>query len=367
MAYRDFSRNLHRTSTQRRIPVNGTIEVTRRCQLACRHCYSRDPLPHDGQREELTYDEHCRIIDEITDAGCLWLLYTGGEVFTRPDFLDIYSYAKRRGLLITIFTNGVAINQAIADRLAASRPFSLEITLYGATRETYEGVTGVPGSHQRCMKAIRLLIERKLPLQLKMLVTNQNVSELTAVRRLVEEELGLPFRFDAMIMPRLNGSKEPLQVRLTPEAVVSLDVSDHRRFAAWRTQGENPFCENVRRELKSHVYACGAGLHSFAIDPYGRLSVCALSCTDAYDLRTGSFRQGWGDFLRRVRERRRTRPSPCSECGLRTLCEVCPAWGELEENDPEEIPGFVCEVARLRAQALGFAKADTRATTKSRQ
>src|ERR1035437_1714272 len=101
--------------------------------LAAKHC-------------ELTYEEHCRILDEVAEAGCLWLLFTGGEIFARKDFLEIYTYAKKQGFLITLFTNGNLITPQIADYLVEWRPFSIEITLYGATRETYEALTGVRGS-----------------------------------------------------------------------------------------------------------------------------------------------------------------------------------------------------------------------------
>ena len=71
-------------------------------------------------------------------------MFTGGEIFARRDFLDIYTYAKRKGFLITLFTNGTLITPRIADYLAAWRPFAIEITLYGRTKDTYERLTGIP-------------------------------------------------------------------------------------------------------------------------------------------------------------------------------------------------------------------------------
>ena len=76
----------------------------------------------------------------------LWLLFTGGEIFARADFLEIYTYAKEKGFLITLFTNGMMLTTRIADFLAEYRPFAIEITLYGATKETYEALTQIPGS-----------------------------------------------------------------------------------------------------------------------------------------------------------------------------------------------------------------------------
>ena len=131
--YEDFSRGLHQRLLARRLPVHGTIEVTHRCPLACGHCYNNLP-PDDQQarRHELTYNQHCRILDEIAAAGCLWLLYTGGEIFVRQDFLDIYTYAKQKGLLITLFTNGILINENIARvRVFLSGELTKPVTVKG--------------------------------------------------------------------------------------------------------------------------------------------------------------------------------------------------------------------------------------------
>src|SRR5713226_1994230 len=95
-SYAEFSLGVHQEAFPHRLPVNGTIEVTRRCPLACAHCYNNLPMgDREARQSELTYEEHCRIVDEIAEVGCLWLLYTGGEILARRDFLDIYTYAKR--------------------------------------------------------------------------------------------------------------------------------------------------------------------------------------------------------------------------------------------------------------------------------
>ena len=102
----------------------------------------------------------------------------------------------------------------IADLLAIHRPFSIEITLYGATRRTYERVTGNPGSFGQCLRGIRYLRDRGLPLKLKATVSALNRHEIQAMKRLAEDDLGLPFRFDALLNARCDGSPGPLDVRL---------------------------------------------------------------------------------------------------------------------------------------------------------
>jgi radical SAM protein with 4Fe4S-binding SPASM domain len=89
------------------------------------------------------------------------------------------------------------------------------------------------------------------------------------------------------------------------------------------------------KPTKDNVYQCGGGVTSFAIDPYGQLSICVLSEAHKYDVRAGSFRDGWDGFLHQQRTRKVTRPTKCVACTLKSVCGMCPANGELESGDPE--------------------------------
>jgi radical SAM protein with 4Fe4S-binding SPASM domain len=355
LTYGAFSEAFSGRLADRRVPLSGTIEVTRRCPLTCLHCYNNLPMSDaEAHRRELSYDEMCRLLDQMADAGTLWLLLTGGEIFARPDFLDIYTYAKRKGFLITLFTNGTLVTERIADYLAEWRPFAIEITLYGLTKGTYERLTGVPGSFDKCMRGIRLLRDRGLPLALKTVAVSTNRHEIPGMQRFAEEEIGVPFKFDSMINPRVDCSQSPLDVRLSPEESVALDLCDPKRSDEWIR-----FADTVREALErtppaDTVYQCGGGISSFAIDPYGRLSICVLSEAHKYDVRGGSFAEGWDGFLRQQRSKRVTRPTKCVSCALKSSCGMCPANGELEHGDAETPVDHLCHVAHLRAHALGL-------------
>jgi radical SAM protein with 4Fe4S-binding SPASM domain len=352
-SYGDFSAQLYRRARGSRLPTNGTIEPTHRCPLACAHCYNNLPVGDaEARRRELSTAEVRRIVDEIADAGCLWLLLTGGEILARRDFAEIYQHVKRRGLLVTLFTNGTQVTEALADMLTEWRPFAVEITLYGRTRETYERLTGVPGSFERCMRGIRLLADRGLPLKLKTVAVTLNRHEVPDMQRFAEEELGVEFKFDGMINARIDCSKSPLDVRLAPAEMVALDVGDPARRAQWQalvTDRARPVVGT-----RDKVYQCGGGINSFAIDPEGRMTICVLSHADSYDLRRGTFKDGWEGFLAKVRDKTITRPTKCTDCHIRALCSACAATNELEHGDAETPVEFFCEVAHLRAQTLGF-------------
>ena len=353
--YGEFSRSMHGRYSGQRAPLSVSIEVTRRCPLDCLHCYNNLAMAdQEARSRELSTEEHFRLLDDLADLGCLWLLYTGGEIFARKDFLEIYTYAKQKGFLVTLFTNGTLITERVADYLQQWPPFAIEITLYGRTKETYETLTGIEGSYERCLRGVLLLRDRGLPLKLKTVPTTVNKHEVVAMKDFAEQELHLDFQFDSLVNPRIDCSQSPLAVRLSPEEVVLLDLHWPKLAAEYR--------EAALRDLRSSsapiesdtVYSCGGGINSFALDPYGHMSICVLSHQDTYDIRSGSLKEGWELFLQKVRARERRRISKCVKCRIRSLCSMCPANGELENGDAESPVDFLCEVAHLRAMALGL-------------
>jgi radical SAM protein with 4Fe4S-binding SPASM domain len=353
--YAAFSERLHSAVRRQRIPVDVSIELTLRCPLACAHCYNNLPMmDQEARHGELTTIEHHRLLDQLADTGSLWLLYTGGEIFARADFLDIYLYAKRKGFIVTLFTNGTLITERFADTLAEWRPFATEITLYGRTRETYERLTRVPGSYDRCLRGIRLLQERQLPLLVKTVATSINQHEIWEIKRFVEQELGLRFKFDALLTPRIDCGHSPLELRLTPEQIVALDLADPRRLAEWRLTADELIRPQQPAGHERDAYHCGGGLMSCAIDPLGRLGVCIMSRQRTFDLRHGTFAEGWRYLTEDVRSRQISRITKCTTCQLKSVCGMCPANGELENGNAESPVDFLCHVAHLRALTLGW-------------
>jgi radical SAM protein with 4Fe4S-binding SPASM domain len=315
------------------------------------HCYINEPVADSQVRNrELSKQEFCLIIDQITNEGCLWLLLTGGEPFVRPDFLDIYTYAKKKGMLITLFTNGTTITPRIADYLAEWRPSSIEVTLYGVTKETYEKVTGVRGSYEQCMKGIDQLMERKLPLTLKSMIMTLNKAEVWDMKRYAES-LGVDFRFDPVLNLRLDGQIGPEEYRIYPEEIVALELEDEERIKEW-----HEFCSKFlgMPQNPEYLYQCGAGSGAFHIDPYGRLSACIMSRQSSFDLRTSSFSDGWHTYIPNVIQQKWAQNVRCKTCELISLCNQCPGWAYVESGEQERPIEYLCRIAHMRAEAFGL-------------
>ena len=332
----------------RRYPLDGTLELTERCNLGCVHCYINQPAGSlSAQARELSASQIAGIVDQIADAGCLFVLLTGGEVLLRPDFGEIYSHVRQRGMIATVFTNGTLLTPQLADTLAESRPFSIEVTLYGATAATYEAVTGVPGSYARCRRGIELLLERGLSVGLKSVLLKENRHELEPMQALAKQ-LGAKYRYEAVVWPRLDGGLGPLDHALPVSEVAALDRDDPERLAQWEKVAAQFTGEAVRAE---YVYSCGAGLHSFHIDSAGRLSLCMMARRPAYDLSQMSFIEGW-NRLGAERLRRRELETPCRSCTVGGLCAQCPGWSQAMHGDDETPVDFVCELGHMRAAQI---------------
>jgi radical SAM protein with 4Fe4S-binding SPASM domain len=355
ISYGAFSADLHQRQAGERVAMQVSIEVTRRCPLECLHCYNNLPMGDlDAKQRELTKEEHFRVLDELVEMGCFWILYTGGEIFARKDFLEIYTYAKKKGFLITLFTNGTIITEQIADYLVEWPPFAIEITLYGRTRETYEALTMIPGSYDRCIRGIELLRSRKLPLKLKTVATSINKHEVNSMRQFAEEELGAEFKMDGQINPRIDCSQSPLAVRLAPEEVVALDMAAPKGMSEYLRLAKHDLENPPNLSQIDTMYFCGGGMNGFAINANGEVGICVISQQETFTVRDGGVRQIWEGALLQLRQRKRTKITKCIECRIQSLCGMCPANGELEGGDRESPVEFLCHVAHLRAAVVGI-------------
>nr|MDA3894796.1 radical SAM protein [Desulfobacteraceae bacterium] len=320
--YLDFVRKVR----QQRIPVNGSIELTRQCNFNCIHCYLGDMrTSSDILRNELNTSQWIKIIDEIVEAGCLFLLFTGGEPLLRKDFIDIYRHAVKRGMLVTVFTNGSLISNEILDVFKEFPPQVVEVSLYGSTAETYKSITGRIDGFKKTMAGIEKLSNHGIRTQLKTILMTKNQHEFDLIQK-ISDDRGLKFRFDAMIFPRLNGERSPVEYRVSPEIIVEKDLSSPDRRSKW----EEFYRRMKNIELSDVLYDCGAGVTNFHIDSVGMLSPCIMTGHVSYDLLHGLFSDGWENKIPKIKEKKVPLEFACRKCKNQSLCGYCPAFFKLE-------------------------------------
>jgi radical SAM protein with 4Fe4S-binding SPASM domain len=343
----EYLRAFHEKAVQRRIPLSGSLDLTYRCNLRCIHCYLAGDRVSAGQKEMDT-GKILSVLDEITEAGCLFLLITGGEPLLRDDFPEIYRYAKKKGLLITIFTNGTLITKKIVELFRDLPPHIIEISLYGATASTYEKITGKSGSFEKCMLGIRQLHDHKLPVRIKTILMTLNSHEFFSIQN-IAGEFGIKFRFDAALFPRRNGDRTPLTLRVSPEDAVEKEFSDSDRTLSWKK-----YFQRVRsKSLADTLYTCGAGTTGFHVDAHGFLKPCLMTKNIFCDLSKNSFLAGWHDIISSIMEKKAGGDvSKCHECPKIHICGFCPAFFESENGSEHVRSEYLCAIGNRRFQFI---------------
>lgn len=272
-------------SLPERFPLSCQWEITCRCNLRCTMCYT-DCLNHpEFIRRELSTAEMLRILDEMAEAGTLELCLTGGEPLSRPDFFLIYEQAVRRGFLVTVFTNGTLITDSEADQFAALPPHRIEVSLHGSTPQTFERVTQHQGSYHRCLRAIRLLLDRHIPLTLKTTALSLNQHEILSIKQYAGSLGSVQFKLGQELRSELDGGAGPFQYALSEKELQELTRKDPLLWA-----------EACRRS-QADLPPCTSGMQRFHIDAYGGMQLCSGNRRQSYDLRNGSFREGFFEAL----------------------------------------------------------------------
>jgi molybdenum cofactor biosynthesis enzyme MoaA len=264
-----------------RYPYACQWEITCRCNLRCVMCYTDCFNTPEKIREELTTSEVLRILNELREAGCLEVAFTGGEPLARPDFKSIYEHAKLKGFIVTILTNATLIDEKIADWLAVFPPERVEISFHGLSQESFDRITQGPGSFARCKQAIALLAERNIPLLLKTQAMTINREEILEIKKWIQTLPNTRYRLGDRIRVALDGGVGPKQFQVSDEILEKIFEND--------TELQKDAC-NKREESGN---PCISGNTTFHIDAYGMLQLCSGNRRKGYDLRQGPFLEGF--------------------------------------------------------------------------
>lgn len=362
--------------TRKRIPVSGTFELTPRCNLSCKMCYIRMSGEEMAARgRELTAEEWLAVGREAVSAGMIYLLLTGGEPLLRPDFPLIYTEMVKMGVMVSVNTNGTLLTPAVLDCFAQHPPEAVNVTLYGASHETYEALCGVGNGFERAVAGVRALREAGIRVQINTTFTAFNKGDMEALIAL-GRELDCPIRTTAYTFPPVRNGHELCSGCLSPEEQGRLnaafedlsstpsgreskrkllqDVAD----AAQATETAEPVPINQTAETteptqtaqapdsaaatEPHRMGCMAGRGSFWMTWDG----CMLPCGMMGDHRAarGGFREQW-DEVRRMTEDV-CLPMACKTCAYKRLCPSCAAVCYAKNRDTEAVVPEMCRYVK---------------------
>ena len=334
-----------------RLPLEGNLDLTYRCNNNCRHCWLRIPPTSPKEQRELTIDEIRKLVDEARNMGCHKWSISGGEPMLRPDFTEIFEYITRKCTSYSLNTNGTLITPKIARLLR--RKGSKMVALYGATAEVHDNITRNPGSLEATMQGFGYLKDAGAGFIVQLIPMRDNYHQFSEMIKLAES-LSPHWRIGAAWLylsacgdPERN--REIVRQRLSPKDVVKLDKPD-LCYEEWIEGEEGASCFHLNNDERLFV-SCIDARRDFHIDPYGQMTFCCFIKDPAlrYDLKEGSFKNCWEEFIPsladRVRDGREYLEN-CGSCELRKYCRWCPAYAYLEHGRVSAKIEHLCAIAR---------------------
>ncbi len=316
------------------------FELTPKCNFNCVHCY----LHNHHNLVELNYDEIIQIIDILYNNEVLFLTFTGGEIFTRKDFIDIYLYAKKKGFIVELYTNGALINAAIIDTLKKYPPLLVDISLYGSCEDTYQKVTGVSGMFDKIIHNISELISAGIRVSLKAPVLNLYYAELTKIKR-IAQSFRIPFRTGFEIFPSIDNDKSIQKYSVSLKDSLKYEFQE---FAlSPRTFGNEPDVELINLIQERPLFRCKLGRASCAIDYQGKMCPCMSFRHVGKKLTKDNFNDIWQSFSLYPKIKA-SLDYKCLKCEAYDFCDICPAMMQFVYGDLEYVDEHFCKSAKAR-------------------
>ncbi len=323
--YRRYSRVrrfLSFKAREKNLPISGSFELTPLCNLDCRMCYVHLQGEQMRGARLRTVDEWKDIVRQAFDAGMMYATLTGGECLTYPGFRELYGFLREKGVEVAILSNGLLMDAEMVEFFRRNPPASIQVTLYGASEEAYERVTGTR-AFARVLGNLRRIQEAELPLRVAV-TPNAYMTDGEALIQLLHDE-GLPFSVNAGLMqPREETG------RAVADADLDAYVGILKRARALRGEPVEPECDpeslpdpaSATSDQKKGV-RCGAGRSGFSVDWQGQMHPCNTFPCEGEDVLALGFGEAW----RRTNQTALNypRPAECEGCYYESVCKHCVA------------------------------------------
>lgn len=342
-----------------RIPLSGTFELSPVCNLNCRMCYARRSVREVTERGGLlSREQWLSIARDAVKKGMLFLLLTGGEPFLYPEFKDLYEDLQALGLMISINSNGTLLNEETVQWLSKKSPVRINVTLYGASRESYLALCGDAGAFDRVQKGIKLLRQYQIPVRLNASLTPQNSHELKDICELAKL-WKIPLAVVTYMFPpaRRPGFQAGMTDRLTPQEAAKKKVEydslmfERELFIKKAEQAGQRFHReksSVHPEETGCKMRCRAGRCSFWVTWEGRMNMCGVIDHPSVDLQQLGFDAAWKQIVKATDA---VRFSPqCATCEKRELCHPCAAMSWCETGSFAGTPRYLCDMTTFLVQ-----------------
>lgn len=325
-------------------PYLVALNLTKRCNLKCDHCYLDATTKAAGGDDELTTEECFRLIEQIAEVnkGCL-LVITGGEPLVRPDILEIARHAVTLGFMVVFGTNGMLIDDRMAKQLVEIGVMGVGISIDSLDPHKHNAFRGVPGAWEAAVAGIEASKRNGLQFQVHFSAQPMNYQELPAV---IEWAHALGARVLNVFFMVCTGRGEEL-TDITPaqyEEVLGYLVKCQDEYQGMLIRARcAPHFKRLAYEkdpnspiTKATGYmggGCLAGTNYARVTPNGELTPCPYMPLSAGNVRDNSFVDLWekSDIFNSFRYPQLK--GKCGDCEYSEICGGCRARPYVDHGD----------------------------------
>ena len=351
---------LSEKAARNRVPIMSAFELLPVCNLKCKMCYVRKPMSEvkaaGGLKDAQWWLDHAR---QARDCGLLYPLLTGGEPFLYPELFPLLHGLGQLGLQVSINSNGTLIDRETAIRLKKDRPVRINLTLYGASEQSYQNLCGDGDGFRRMVQGVKFLKEYDIPVKFNASITPENVKDLEGMIAFAKAQ-NSPIQVATYMFPpiRRDSTQIGQNDRLEPEAAARARVhadflqNDPNWFVMQASRyGSFVPLEQIDFEACGHEsmgMMCRAGLCSYWVDWQGNLMNCGMYGSAAVKMEGRPFQEAWRELTDLTAQVRYC--PPCTRCPNKHLCHPCIAMVSNETGGLTQRPVYMCEMNQALAK-----------------
>ena len=343
-----YSDALVHKALEKHIPISGTFELLPTCNMRCKMCY----IQHTLEKSELQpasfwVEAHKQAMAE----GMLFSLLTGGEPLLYPWFHELYEALSDLPVYICLNTNGTLMDRETVAWLAKKPPRRINVSLYGASDETYARLCGNPNGFTQVMHAFELLKEYGIQFCVHSPMMPENVEDTQGMIDICNR-LRVPLDRAYYMFPayRKDGETVTAEGRFAPEDMARVALrckhdqmggneQAYRLYLSLRTQAmQHP---QMYTAYGRNDVICKGGRCTFWLDWRGHISGCGVHNQMALDLHSVPFARAWARIVEDTNAIRMA--EKCKTCKYRCICPVCPAACFCETGSMQGTPTYLCE------------------------
>ena len=354
-----FTEYLHRKAAITKTPISGAFELSPLCNMDCKMCYIKMSKEKQESIARLrTKEEWIQLAQNAKEKGMLFLLLTGGEPFLVKDFKELYIELHKMGFCISINSNGTMIDEDVIEWLKHYPPMRINMTLYGASDETYERLCNNPKGFTQVTKAISLLKENNIQVKLNCSVTPYNKDDLKQMMDFAEEH-DLVIQATSYMFPPLRKDETKIgqNDRFTAEdaafygAYISAYSNGFDRFKEYIESGQLALydADDDCGVVEGDHMRCRAGITSFWMTWEGKMLPCGMIPEGGLDPWEVGFDEAWENAKNIVSEIKL--PVKCAGCGKKDECKACAAMVYTETGTYDKVPQYRCEMTKNYPEA----------------